>query len=104
MYMKVRAFHKIITFSVKKFQNYFIAKEKSSPKAALLHLIQYSLFQKFNVLEFITDYYGSLHLSSDLCALPDIETILHNNGVAIEMLNKQPIDKLKDHCAVTTMR
>lgn len=42
-----------------------------------------AIFQKFNILKFIADCYESLHLSSDLCALADIETILHNNGVMV---------------------
>lgn len=62
------------------------------------------LFQKFNVLEFISDCYGSLHLSSDLYALADIENILYNNRVTMEISHDQPTNKMKEHCAITTMR
>lgn len=42
-----------------------------------------AIFKKYNILEFITECYGILHLSSDQCALDDIEVMLRNNGVAI---------------------
>ena len=42
-----------------------------------------ALFQKYNILGFISDCYDSLHLSSYQLALEDIETLLHNKGVNV---------------------
>ena len=40
-----------------------------------------AIFRQYNLLEFISECYDSLHLSSDRCALDDIETLLRNKGV-----------------------
>jgi len=42
-----------------------------------------AIFKKYNILEFITECYGILQLSSDQCALDDIEVILRNHVVDI---------------------
>lgn len=41
------------------------------------------LFQKYDVLGFISECYDLLHLSSYQCALDDIEEMLHAKGVAV---------------------
>lgn len=48
-----------------------------SPKACA------QLFKKYNILEFISECYDSLHLNSYACVLHDVETLLHNRGVTI---------------------
>lgn len=42
-----------------------------------------AIFKQYNILGFIAECYDSLHLSSDLCALTDIETLLNNKGVLV---------------------
>lgn len=41
------------------------------------------LFRKYNIFQFISDCYDTLHLSSYACALQDVEEILRANGVAV---------------------
>ena len=41
------------------------------------------IFRKYDILGFINECYDSLHLSSYNCALDDVETLLHNQGVAV---------------------
>lgn len=41
------------------------------------------LFQKYKIMDFISECYDILHLNSYQCALDDIEELLHNRGVTI---------------------
>ncbi len=41
------------------------------------------LFKKYNILDFISDCYDSLHLNSYDCALQDVESLLKNKGVQL---------------------
>ena len=41
------------------------------------------LFRKYNIFQFISDCYDTLHLSSYACTLQDVEEILRANGVAV---------------------
>ena len=41
------------------------------------------LFEMYRILDFISDCYDTLHLSSYQCALNDVEELLHNKGVAV---------------------
>lgn len=41
------------------------------------------LFRKYDLLGYIEECYGLLHVSSYQCALDDIEDILHRKGVII---------------------
>ena len=42
-----------------------------------------AIFKKYNIFGFIADCYDSLHLNSYACALDDVETLLHNQGVTV---------------------
>lgn len=42
-----------------------------------------AIFKENDILGFIADCYDSLHLNSYACALDDVETLLHNQGVSI---------------------
>lgn len=42
-----------------------------------------ALFEKYDVLGFISECYGLLHLNSYNCALNDVETLLRNRGAEI---------------------
>ncbi len=42
-----------------------------------------SLFQKYDLFEYISDCYDILHLSSYECVLFDLEDILRRKGVAV---------------------
>ena len=48
-----------------------------------------ALFRKYDILGFIDECCGLLHLSSYACALDDIETMLHNQGLDIGMYAAQ---------------
>ncbi len=41
------------------------------------------LFQKCDAYGYIQECYGILHLSSYECVVNDLETIMHNKGIAI---------------------
>ena len=43
----------------------------------------FELFQKYNLLKYIDDCFGILHVSSYECIVDDMEKILKNNGVRI---------------------
>lgn len=65
------------------------------------------IFRQYNILEFIAECYDSLHLSSDQCALEDIEVLLRNHGVTyVSQQNNADMlrDEEKEHCAVMLMR
>lgn len=42
------------------------------------------IFKTHNIFGFITDCYDALHISSDACALNDIDTLLRNSGVSLQ--------------------
>jgi len=42
-----------------------------------------SLFQRYNLLGYISECYDLLHVSSYQCALEDIEDLLRSKGVAV---------------------
>ncbi|MCC8126073.1 MAG: DUF3791 domain-containing protein [Clostridiales bacterium] len=41
------------------------------------------IFRQYDIFGFIDECYDSLHLNSYQCALDDVETLLHNQGVDI---------------------
>ena len=41
------------------------------------------LFEKYDLLGFISECYDILHLNSYNCALNDVETLLRNKGVSV---------------------
>ncbi len=66
----------ILSMQIRLFQQFMkrhgLTKEEAS-----------NIFVKNDVFGFISDCYGSLHMSSDRCALNDIDTLLKNSGVSI---------------------
>lgn len=45
------------------------------------------IFKDYDIFGFISECYDALHLSSDNCALNDIDTLLKNSGVSLETLS-----------------
>lgn len=42
------------------------------------------IFKTHDIFGFIADCYDALHISSDACALNDIDTLLQNSGVSFQ--------------------
>ena len=45
------------------------------------------IFKEYDLFGFTSECYGALHLSSNICTLNDIDTLLRNSGVSLEELS-----------------
>ena len=70
----------ILSMQIRLFRQFMERHQVDKDKAS-------QIFKEYDLFGFISECYGALHLSSDNCALNDIDTLLKNSGVSIETLS-----------------
>lgn len=67
----------VLSMQIRLFRQFMERHHISKAKAS-------QLFVDYDIFGFIADCYDALHISSDICALNDIDTFLKNREVAFE--------------------
>ena len=70
----------ILSMQIRLFRQFMERHQVDKDKASWI-------FKDYDLFGFISECYGALHLSSDNCALNDIDTLLRNSGVSLEELS-----------------
>lgn len=70
----------ILSMQIRLFRQFMERHQVDKDKAS-------QIFKEYDLFGFNSECYGALHLSSNICTLNDIDTLLRNSGVSLEELS-----------------